>query len=175
MPDVPRALCRPVSRRAALGLGALGIIGAELLAGCSSGRSPERSRVAATRPPEGLPPDVQIATRALEAVSATRLVVDETVRRFPATRPVLGGLRAMHAAHERVLVDAVPRRVERTPGAVLQVPDSRLVALRQVRASELGLRTSLQSLALQAESGEFARLLASMAAGVSVRLTELPA
>ena len=80
----------------------------------------------------------------------------------------------MHDAHERSLVRAVPagERSSAAP-APYAVPRRRDPALARLQVAEGRLHDALQGLSLKAESGEFARLLASMAAGVTVHRTVL--
>lgn len=159
-----------VSRRSVLGLGLVGA-GSFVVVGCSSGSSAdgdEPDREAAVEP------DVRTATAALAAIRGTHQAARATTQRFPATRVGLSGLIGMHAAHERSLVDAVPTRArESAAPAPYAVPRLRPKALARLGANEAKLHDTLQSLALKAESGEFARLLASMAAGISVQLPSL--
>jgi hypothetical protein len=49
------------------------------------------------------------------------------------------------------------------------------VALRKLGTREQRLHDTLAGLSLRAESGDFARLLASMGAGINQRLTVWPA
>ena len=92
-----------------------------------------------------------------------------TAQRFPAIRPALADLDAMHAAHERSLVDAVPAQARSaSASAAYAVPARRDAALLRLQTVEVGLHDTLQALALKAQSGEFARLLASMGAAVTV-------
>jgi hypothetical protein len=81
----------------------------------------------------------------------------------------------MHQAHEASLANAVPDRAETsaTPAPYV-VPLRSDVAFRRLATREQQLRATLESLALEARSGDFARLLASMAAGVSQRLVGWP-
>ena len=50
------------------------------------------------------------------------------------------------------------------------MPRKRAAALRALQAREQRLHTSLDGLALRAQSGDFARLLASMGAAIGQRL-----
>jgi hypothetical protein len=150
-----------------MGLGLAGLAAWGAVTGCSSGSSPISTHQQAQ--PASVTPDVQTATEALAAVRAAHQAVQATARRFPAARVALDRLDTMHAAHERSLVDAVPAK-ERASSATAPyvVPRKRDVALARLQASETKLHDTLQALALRAQSGEFARLLASMAAAVTV-------
>ena len=173
MADLPSdAPDERVSRRSVItiglaGLGLLGVQGA--LGGCSSDTTQPKARAsrAAT-----VTPDVRTATAALAAVRATHAAVRATAQRFPAAAGSLAGLAAMHAAHERSLVDAVPEQARKaSPATPYAVPRRRTAALTRLQANEAHLHDTLQALADRAESGDFARLLASMAAGISVHRT----
>jgi hypothetical protein len=157
----------PVSRRCVIGVG---LVGLGTVAGCSHDSSPTPP---GRTQPTTVTPDVRTATAALAAVRAVLVALDETARRYPATRPALSGLRAMHTAHERSLVGAVPRGATATRTTSRPVPGNRAAALTQLRASETRLHATLQALAVRAQSGDFARLLASMSAAVSTHLAVL--
>jgi hypothetical protein len=168
--EVPEALPTAVfSRRRVLGLGAAA--GLSVMVGCSADSGEDDDRDSGPRAAGNVEvtPDVKTATAALAAIRATHQAVRATVQRFPGTGTRLAALSSMHAAHERSLVQAVPARVRSsavpTPYAVPRRPDP---ALARLQVAEGRLHDSLQALSLAAESGEFARLLASMAAGVTV-------
>ncbi len=167
MPALPRPAHGPLSRRSVIGLGVAGLgAGLGALAGCSSGTTSTGTQRAR---PASVTPDVQTAAVALAAVRSAHDAVRATARRFPATRASLAGLEVMHTAHERSLVDAVPaqERGSTTP-APYAVAARKDVAVARLQAAEARLHDTLQALALRAQSGEFARLLASMAAAVTV-------
>lgn len=118
-----------------------------------------------------LTPDVAVATRALAQIRAARTAASSTLTRFPAFRAQLAPLVAMHQAHEVSLADAVPDRAD--PSATptpYDVPRKSAIALRKLTTREQQLHATLDALALRAQSGDFARLLASMGAGVGQRL-----
>ncbi len=178
VPDVPRPAA--FSRRRVLGLGAGAgvLVGLSTVAGCSagsdSGADGDTGKRAAQ--PVEVTPDVKTATAALAAIQVARQAVAATAQRFPALRPALSGLTGMHVAHERSLANAVPPSVQsgatRTPYAV---PPGRTAALARLTAAEQKLHGVLGGLAVAAESGDFARLLASMSAAVSTHLAALAA
>lgn len=165
-----------VSRRGLL----LGGVGLLALAGCSGDDSEDSDNGSGTEknPPRGTPelaPDVAVATAALERIRATRAAVDATSTRHPELGRDLADVREMHAAHEASLVDAVPERARPdTPPATYAVPPRRRVAARRLAVVEGDLHEALDSLALRAESGDFARLLASMGAGIAQQLARWP-
>jgi hypothetical protein len=151
----------------------IGGAAAVALAGCSN--DPERG----SRAPEsqaGLAPDVAVATRALAEILAVREAVNGTLRRFPATRSTIGSLLALHHDHESTLVDAVPDRAQpSTKPAPYVVPHRQEKALAALAVREQRLHDTLDGLALRAQSGQFARLLASMGASIQQRLAAWPA
>lgn len=181
--DAASADGRALSRRAVLG-GAAGLLG--LVATTAAGCSVENpvTRRDAPRAPAALAPDVSVATRALAEIRAVAAAVDATVARFPGTRSRLASLAALHRTHEVSLADAVPDRATAAASpsasptaspAPYAVPRDRDRALTALTAREQRLHDTLGALALQAQSGDFARLLASMGAAVSQRLVGLAA
>lgn len=158
-----------VSRRGLL-LGGAGLVAA---AGCSTSRSePEHDAPSGTA---RLAPDVAVATAALERIRGQRAAVDATAARYPALRAALADVTAMHTAHEGSLVDAVPERARPdVPPAPYAVPRRRAAAARKLARAEESLHAALDALALRAESGAFARLLACMGAGIAQQLGRWP-
>ncbi len=139
----------------------------------SSDKVPGSSGTRAPASPGGLAPDVAVATTALAEIRAMREAVGATLRKYPATRSVLGPLMALHQTHEATLVDAVPDQASPSAGpAPYAVPRKREKALSTLVAREQRLHDSLDALALRAQSGQFARLLASMGAALSQRIAE---
>jgi hypothetical protein len=168
-----------VSRRGLL----LGGVGLLALAGCSGDDSGGDSGDSGDsgigkNPPRDtseLAPDVAVATAALERIRATRAAVDATSTRHPVLGRELADVTEMHAAHEESLVDAVPERARPdSPPATYTVPPRRRVAARRLAVAETELHAALDELALRAESGDFARLLASMGAGIAQQLAGWP-
>ena len=155
-----------------MALGVAGVVGLTASA-CSGGDSVSGERQ--PKRPATLAPDVAVATSALAEIRATRTAASSTLSRFPASRSRLAPLLGMHQAHEASLANAVPDRAETsaTPAPYV-VPLRSDVAFRRLATREQQLRATLESLALEARSGDFARLLASMAAGVSQRLVGWP-
>lgn len=168
----PDPMRRTLSRRT-LVTGGLGVgVAATLLPGCSVDTPLRDDTPRRTRPPA---PDVAVATTALAELRAVRRAVVATTRRFPALQAGLDPVRAMHRAHEVTLVDAVPAGADpTTPVTPYAVPGRRPAALAALERREQQLHERLATLATQAQSGEFARLLASMGAGVQQRLATWP-
>lgn len=130
-------------RRAALALGAAGLAA---VAGCDDGSEPPV-------PPPSPTPDAD------EALVDQVLAQITAVWRLTASRPQLA---AVHEAHVAALDGEIdPAAVRRRVDAVL------------LRPREKQLHAALVSASLAAESGELARLLASMSAAVSQQLVAL--
>ena len=159
-----------LSRRGFLAGGTAGV--AALAAAAVTGGSVD-TPLTEDRPrrPASPSPDVAVATTALAAVRAMVDALRATVTSFPATRGDLAPLLSMHRAHVATLVDAVPGgATPSTSAPTYAVPGGRPAALRELRRREGQLQARLGELAVQAQSGEFARLLASMGAGTGQRL-----
>ncbi|MCW2867574.1 MAG: hypothetical protein JWR20_1762 [Marmoricola sp.] len=180
-----------VSRRGVLA-GAGGLAAAPLLVGCSLGEVGQAVRRGSGPAPTPTP-DVRVATRALASVRAAREQVSATTARYPGLAGTLAPLLAVHRAHEASLVDAVPRGAASptssaasptaspstgatptgTPAPTAPtaptVPRTRARALAAVVALEDRLHADLDGLAMRAQSGDFARLLAAMGAALAQR------
>lgn len=160
------------SRRSVLAAGLAGV-GGLVLTACSDDAEPGTRDPAS---PAGLTPDVAVATQALTEIRAVREAVSATLARFPDSRPTIGPLVAMHRAHEATLADAVPDRARpSTAPAPYAVPARRERAVAKIAAREQRLHDTLDALALRSQSGQFARLLASMGTAVHQRLATGPA
>lgn len=177
---MPAAAPEPsaLSRRAVMAGVTAGVaagLAAGTLGGCASGSTSARaSRRDAT--PE-VSPDVAVAAAALQAITRTSGAVGRTARRHPQLKAGLAGLAALHAAHLRMLQDAVPARHRRDATAgppPATVPHHPPAALAAVAHAERDLRAQLEGFAVRARSGEFARLLAAMSAAVGQQLAVLP-
>ncbi len=168
MVDFPASGTRgPLTRRSLLTAGIAGMVGV-LVSGCDSKSSAPDDT---PEPKAQLAPDVTVATTALAEIRAVRAAVTSTRSRFPAARSQLASLVQMHQAHEESLADAVPARARTSASpAPYVVPRQREVALRKLATTEQHLHDTLGGLAVRAQSGDFARLLASMGAAVSQQL-----
>ena len=176
MPDFPSsgsAIERgDATSRRSLIAGTLGVT-ALVVSGCSVDDPTTADK--APKSVAKLAPDVAVATRALDEIRAVRAAVSRTISKHPPSRPELAPLVRMHTAHAETLVEAVPERArtEANPAPYV-VPRKRAIALRKLEARERHLHDQLAGLALRAESGDFARLLASMGAGITQRLVVWP-
>jgi hypothetical protein len=162
---------RTATRRVVLAGG-----GAALLAACDL--DPRAEPAPAPAPTSGVPsavsPDADVALRdqlRLGVLGAIDLV--ESARaRYPRLRRPLAGLVVMHEAH-LALLDEVGPAADGVPTGVMITQDGPAAALSQVRALEVRHQRELGRMAVRAASGPFARMLASMSAGVAAHLATL--
>lgn len=152
----------PLSRRAALG-GATAAL-ATTAAGCQWGPPASVDAPAAKRDADAATVD-QLRT----AIAAQARLVADVSTTHVGLATSLAPLATLHAAQLRVLSDA------ETTGAAVVVPARPDPALAAVRRGEVALQRSLTSAAQAAASGPLARTLASMAAGVAMHLSAVPA
>jgi hypothetical protein len=152
----------PLGRRTALAAAPLAA-----LAGCRWGpdetEEPDRP---APRPDR----DAQAVDAAAEAIRQALDQVQQAATDHVGLATALTGLVAMHTAHLELLDvddDGARASTAPAPGAAQ--------ALARVRATERELQATLAGLAQQADSGTFARALASMSASVAQHLAVLPA
>ena len=151
------------------------------LTGCAVNNPFDTSKTPAAEAVRDLAPDVGVAVEAVALISQARSEVDALVT--GQLLPVLfGDLVDTYAAYEEALVGAVPDGVDATatpsatptPGSAASAspttPGSAKTAALHTAAV---LHSRLTGFALRAESGPFARLLGSMAAGLSQQLVVL--
>ena len=162
----------PLSRRVVLASAA--VLTAGVVPGCTTQvtEPPRRERPRSSGTPSG-DPDIALASTVLADEEAMLRLVLATARRHPRLAGPLAGARAVHRAHVDLLSRAVPKGAATTspasPGRPLTprvhpVPKAPRRALEALARAEdhLGIRGRRSAVA--AESGAFARLLASMAA-----------
>lgn len=144
--------------------------------GCSLGGGPEgdAERRATGSPDTPTPPDpdVQRAAAALIEEQAALDACAATLRRHRGLRSALAPVVAAHRAHVSLLAEVSPGNGAAPPSpstgtAPFRVPGNRRAARRKLSSLELELSTSERRHAFAAESGAFARLLASMAAAAA--------
>jgi hypothetical protein len=170
-----------LTRRTAL-RGGLLVTGTLALAGCQSGADPADTSTptgAATAAPEAEAdddPDVRLLDDLVGEVEDTWALVVATGRRHRRLRAPLRPLADLHVAHREVLGEATGSAGEaRSRGrGGASVPRDRTAALDAVGGREERLARTLAEGAVVAESGSFARVLASMSAGVAQHLAEVP-
>jgi hypothetical protein len=173
-----------LTRRAAL----LGLAGTTTAA-CSpySFQTQRRrtQRVSPSAEPEpSTDPDVALAATVLAAEQAVLDRVDATLARHPSLERLLTTTRAVHDAHVELLADAAPDSPAASPTASptgsptespteeavadrVRVPRDPARAMRALARHEDDLSLAAKRSAFAAESGAFARVLASMAAAAA--------
>jgi hypothetical protein len=167
-------------------VGALAVGGA--LGGCQDGFSTREAGAPAATDPStsGAPagseaptaagsdetdPDVRLLGERVADVEAMSALVAATAARHRRLRPQLRPLVALHDAHRAVLDDAGDPSGAARPRRP-QVPRSAEAALAEVLRREERHAATLAGSAVEASSGGFARLLASMSASVTQLLVE---
>lgn len=179
----------PLSRRATLG-GATALTAA-LVSGCTASR--DRRTTAAAEPTRAADdPDVALAATVLDDEQRMLDRVLATVRRHPGLDGAVAGARAVHRRHVTLLADAVPDSVASpsapagaspsvspsvpaTGARAVSVPDRPGPALAALAGAEERLSLVGRRSAFAAESGAFARVLASMAAAAAQQAVLLAA
>lgn len=161
--------------------GVLGVVATAV--GCAPAASPSgqggrttSKGSASAGQPRAVSPDVAVAISAASQVRQAADLLHRTVRRHPRLRGRLTALSAVHDTHLRLLRQAVPpgEHEDRSSTTARQaVPPRAAAAVDGVVRVEHGLRQSLEGLAVRAQSGEFARLLAAMSAAVGQQLALL--
>lgn len=172
-----------VTRRTALVAVAGTFVGA---AACSPNDSQAPARRRARQSQAAQPqvdPDVLLAATVLADEQRVLDLVDATLARFPGLADVLAAARDAHAAHVELLEEAAPDEPlpspspspsgTATPGADAEprVPRDRRKALVRLARHEDDLALVDKRSAFAAESGAFARVLASMAASAAQQAT----
>ena len=159
MPAVPPRARPTATRRAAIALGAAGLLA---VAGCDGD---DEQPAGGRTPAAHADPDRELVDSVLADLAAVTGLVSRVGSRFATLADEMSDLRRMHNAHIRAL-DGSPAK-GRPAG---RVPATASAARTLVRRRELSLQRRLVEAAVSAESGTLARLLASMSAAVSQRL-----
>lgn len=187
----------PTTRRsvlaAAVGTVALGTA-------CTPNSANKPAREPAAEPTPETLPDVALAITVITDEQALLDRIDATVARHPQLTGLLADARATHAAHVALLEDAVPSSATASPSAgdspsagetpsaegsplvdseaqppTDRVPRDPVRAVRALARHEEDLSLVDRRSAFAAESGAFARVLASMAAAAAQQATVLGA
>jgi hypothetical protein len=165
---------RPVpllTRRTALGAAGLVALGAAA-EGCDDPAATPSAR--ATVHSTEVTPDVALAVELVTGVQRSVALTADVVRRFPLLRPSLRPLLETQRAHLALLSEAVPERAMPSPSATaVPATTERAAARARVVRSTRARRDAFNAAAVEAESGQFARVLASMGAGLAQRLAVL--
>jgi len=162
-------------------------LAAVAVGGCTQrlGGSDQRLAPAPTRQ-AGTDPDVTLAARVLADERAMLDRVRATRARHPSLTGTLAVAEAAHAAHVRLLARAVPDKPTPAPAptptptatttrASHPVPDRPAPALGALARAEGRLSLAGRRSSFTAESGAFARVLASMAAAAAQQAATLAA
>ncbi len=151
----------PLTRRSAL---ASAVLAPALLTACDiDPPTPKRSTgEPAPQPPE----DSQLVVTVVAALVEAAGVVRAAAEAVPALSAELEPLAQAHDAHLEVLDGALPAAEAPSPPSAT-VPPRPGPALNAVRRGERRLLRTLRDSCVAADSGDLARLLASMAASVS--------
>lgn len=166
----------PLSRRTTLGaVGASGLAAA--LSACDAGDLDPRSEPATPTVTETLvqpapadeKADGETLVQVLSETAAVLALVEAVAAQHPSLRARLTPLAAMHRAHHDLLLGAA-EDAEADSAPQVPVPARPPAAMRLLRSTEETTRGRYQGWALEARSGAFARLLASMSAAVGQRL-----
>jgi hypothetical protein len=152
------------------GVAALAVGPLVALSGC--GRAAPEGRSAGA-PSADEDPDTVLLEAVLAQVDATTALVATLRRRERGLRQPLAAVAATHDAHRTRLAAAAPQRPG-TADPTGDLPRGRAAALDVVRRQEQALQQRLADAAVEAQSGSFARMLASMAAGIAQHLTTAP-
>ena len=168
----PPAVSRRAALAAALGAAAVGTACTPDPADPESG---ERPRERAAEPL----PDVTLAATVVADEQALLDRIDATLARYPRLERVLSDARAAHAAHVALLEDAAPADAAPSPAPTapgrVRVPGDAARAVRAIARREDELSLVDKRSAFAAESGAFARVLASMAASAAQQAVVLRA
>ena len=165
-----RSLLR-LTRRAALGAAGLASLGVAAT-GCDDPAATPSAR-ATVRSTE-ITHDVALAVELVAGVQRSVALTTDVVRRFPLLRPSLRPLLETQRAHLALLAEAVPDEVMPSPSArAVPATTDRAAARARVMRSTKTRRDAFNAAAVEAESGQFARVLASMGAGLAQHLAVL--
>lgn len=160
---------RPLTRRAVTGLAV--VTAGVGLTGCDTDLPGPVGPVGPVASPPGTGrSDLGVLGEALDAERRLLRTLERTADRHPRLRTPLAAAVAVHTAHVSLLAGAAEEVVP-TPGPVTgtgrPVPDRPQAAVRQVADDEAALVIAHTGLAVRADSGPFARVLASFAAAAA--------
>jgi hypothetical protein len=177
-----------LSRRAVLASVAVGLGGS--LVACTTDEATGRGDVPQPASPEPPDPDLALAAEVRREEQDALDLIEATQQRHPDLTDALATAAEIHASHVALLADAADAGESAAPvvpgtsadgggtgspspsgspsaEATPRVPANRRRAVRQVVQQEQELATRGRQHAFQAQSGAFARVLASMAAAAA--------
>jgi len=154
--------------------------GATMLTGCSLNNPFDTSKTPAAKAVRDLAPDVGVAVTVVALISDAQQELERLSAGQATNTAGLAGLAAAYQAYVEALRGAVPKGVDATsapspslspgPTGSPTLPADVNAAARHTASL---VHTRLIGYALRAESGAFARLLGTMAAGLSQQLVVL--
>lgn len=119
--------------------------------------------------------DTDLAGKAARSISTTLRQARAAAARHVGLAQPLAGLIVMHEAHHALLADSgADDDPDASPSASATAPPASGQALNELKAGERELALRLEGWAVNARSGQFARVLASMSASVAQHVTALP-
>lgn len=157
--------------RLGVGVGA-GIAGLSLT-GCELNNPFTTASTPAAQAVRNLSPDAAAAVRVVARIRAVQAQVEALGTQFPRLAGKVAGLRALHEAHLAALAPAVPHGVDTTSAAPAVTAGSPATALGRLKVAEHRLHDEVVAAAGAVQSGPFARLLGTTAAGISQQLVVL--
>lgn len=151
-----------------LGLGAV-------VSGCTLNNPYNSDRTPAAKAVRDLAPDVGVAVQAVALLNEAQRELVALGAHGPATGARLAGLASAYESYLAALRGAVPKGVDvsGTPTPATPAPTVGADPVPVARRTATTVHARLTGFALRAESGSFARLLGSMAAGLSQQLVVL--
>ena len=160
--SLPVAPLTRTTRRAVVGAGLLA------LAGCTLDRDPEAPSATTTPQLTDREYDERLVEQVSVSTAATLAFVEQASARFDKLAHVLSPLVTLHQAHLSALSIVTPPPV--TP---VGVPGAPAAAVARLRTLEQDLQAELAAAAGNARSGQLARVLAGMSAGVAQHVVAL--
>jgi hypothetical protein len=173
----PDARPRAISRRHAVVAGGVALVA---LSGCTSeGSEPSGSSSSPAAPPSSTAASTDPDRAALDRAAALSSELLTQVTGAGAAVDPGGRLAALHTAHLEALAEATGATASPTtsPSASPSNPPQHQGVKRsgaRLRRQELSAQRELAGLAVAAESGAVARMLASMSAGIAAGVTTTP-
>lgn len=161
----PSPPARAVSRRTALGALAGTALATAGMTGCGTAQAP-RSPSAGGSEEDA---DTLLLRSVVDEIDAVVALLESVRRRERSLRPRADRLLDVHAEHRELLASAVDSPAPPAAGRRTRPPRGRDAAA-EVTRREQRLADRLATAAVDAESGTFARVLASMSAGLRQQL-----
>lgn len=162
----PSRPARVVSRRTALGAFAGTALATAAMTGCGTAQAPRGPSAGSSEEDA----DTLLLRSVVGEIDAVVALLEAVRRRERSLRPRADRLLRVHAAHRELLAAAVDSPAPPAAGRRTRPPRGRDAAATEVTRREERLTARLATAAVDAESGTFARVLASMSAGLRQQL-----